>query len=157
MRIFIGIGSNLGDKRKNIERVIEEIKRLNIIKVKKVSNLYETEPVGGPPQDKFLNGVIEIETSISPKILLALLKTIEEEMGRKPSDVKWGPRQIDLDILLFGDLVIDEFDLKIPHPLMHKRRFVIEPLSEIAPEVIHPVLNKSISELFSALKSNEKQ
>lgn len=152
MKAFIGLGSNLGDRRKNIERAIEELKLSHMVRVTKVSKLYESEPVGGPPQDKFLNGVAEIETDVSPRMLLALLKVVENEIGRRSSGVKWSPREIDLDILLCDDVIIDEADLKIPHPLIHLRRFVIEPLYEIAPEVIHPVLKKSIKELLNRLK-----
>ncbi|MFH1779182.1 MAG: 2-amino-4-hydroxy-6-hydroxymethyldihydropteridine diphosphokinase [Candidatus Omnitrophota bacterium] len=157
MKAFIGLGSNLGDRRKNIERAIEELRRSKLVKIIKISNLYETEPIGGPVQDKFLNGVAEIETKTTPRALLALLKIIENEVGRSPSDIKWGPREIDLDILLCDDLVIDESDLKVPHPLLHLRDFVLEPFCEIAPHVMHPILKKNVAELFSKLKSNTEQ
>jgi len=123
-----------------------------MVEVVKVSKLYETDPVGGPPQDKFLNGVAEIRTLLMPHALLALLKDAEKRIGRAPPKVKWGPREIDLDILLYEDLVIDDPDLIIPHPQLHLRRFMIEPLSEIAPEVIHPVLGKTMSKLVMELK-----
>ena len=103
--------------------------------VVKVSKLYETEPVGGPQQDKFLDGAAEVLTHLTPHELLALLKVIEKKVGRTQSKVKWGPREIDLDILLYGDVVMTEPDLVIPHPLLHLRRFMIEPLAEIAPDV----------------------
>ncbi|KPK39214.1 MAG: hypothetical protein AMJ78_08835 [Omnitrophica WOR_2 bacterium SM23_29] len=157
MKAFIGLGSNLGDRRKNIERAIKELRCSRLVKIIKISNLYETEPIGGPSQEKFLNGVAEIETKISARVLLALLKIIENEIGRSPTDIKWGPREIDLDILLCDDLIIDEPDLKVPHPLMHLRSFVLEPLCEIAPYVMHPVLKKNVAELSSELKSNTKQ
>lgn len=157
MKAFIGLGSNLGDRRRNIERAIEELRRSKLVKIIKISSLYETEPIGGPAQDKFLNGVAEIETKITPRVLLALLKIIENEVGRSPSDIKWGPREIDLDILLCDDLVIDESDLKVPHPSLHLRNFVLEPFCEIAPHVMHPILKKNVAELFSKLKSNTKQ
>lgn len=157
MKAFIGLGSNLGDRRRNIERAIEELRRSKLVKIIKISNLYETEPIGGPAQDKFLNGVAGIETKITPRVLLALLKIIENEIGRSPSDIKWGPREIDLDILLCDDLVIDESDLKVPHPSLHLRSFVLEPFCEIAPHVMHPILKKNVAELFSELKSNTKQ
>ena len=117
----------------------------------KVSSLYETEPVGGPPQGKYLDGVAEIRTMLAPRTLMALLKEIEKKVGRTPSDVRWGPREIDLDILLFDDIIIDEPDLKIPHPLLHLRDFMLEPICEIAPDAVHPVLKKSVADILSDL------
>lgn len=145
---FIGLDSNLGDRRTYIERAIEELKRSGAVEVIKVSKLYETEPAGGPPQGKYLDGVAEITTGLTPRALLALLKETEKKVGRTPSDVRWGPREIDLDILLFDDLIVDEPDLKIPHPLLHLRAFMLEPLCEIAPDVIHPVIKKKIAEIL---------
>lgn len=136
---------------------MEELKLSRMAEIKKVSKFYETEPVGGTPQDKYLDAAAEIETTLTPHALLALLKKTEKEIGRTPSDIRWGPREIDLDILLFGDSVVDEADLKIPHPLLHERRFMLEPLCEIAPEIIHPVLKKSIKALFSELDAGIKQ
>jgi len=127
---YIGIGSNLGDRRKYIERAIEMLKRSQKIKVDKVSPLYETEPVGGPPQGKFLNGVIKIETDFSPRELLNRLKEIEDDLGRVRR-VKNGPRTIDLDILTYGDKHIEKGDLVIPHPRMNERDFVKDPLNDI--------------------------
>ncbi|MFH0771339.1 MAG: 2-amino-4-hydroxy-6-hydroxymethyldihydropteridine diphosphokinase [Candidatus Omnitrophota bacterium] len=155
-RVFIALGSNLGDRRKNIETATEKLKCSPEINLIKVSGLLESDPVGGPPQGKFLDGAVEIRTTLSPRELLTLLKQIEKEVGRISSPVRWDPREIDLDILLFGDLKIDEQDLKIPHPLLHLRRFMLEPLCEIAPEVIHPVLEKSIVEIFSELGADRK-
>ncbi len=152
MKAFIGLGSNLGDRRKNIESTIEELKRSNLVEIIKISSLYETEPLGGPPQDKFLNGVVEIETELPPHALLELLKAVEKKLGRNYFGLRWGPREIDLDILLYGDLIIDESDLKVPHPSMQLRHFVLEPLCEIAPEAIHPILKKSIAGLFSGFR-----
>lgn len=152
MRAFIGLGSNLGDRRKNIERAIEELRNSNSVKVIKISNLYETEPIGGPPQGKFLNAAAEVETQLTPRALLALLKKVEQKVGRAPSEIRWGPREIDLDILLFGDLRIDEPDLKIPHPLLHKRNFALEPLCEIAPEAVHSIFKKSAADILLELR-----
>lgn len=157
MRAFIALGSNLGDRRKNIERAVEGLEVSHMVKVSKTSSLYETEPVGVPSQDKYLNAAAELMTMITPHTLLALLKHVEGEVGRTPSKEKWGPREIDLDILLYGDLVLDEPDLKIPHPLLHLRTFMLEPLNEIAPEVIHPVIKKSIAEILFELKSKLNQ
>ena len=133
--MFIALGSNLGDRRGNIGKAIEELRDSRMVEVVKVSKLYETDPVGGPPQDKFLDGVAEILTHLTPHELLALLKLTEKKVGRTPSKVKWGPREIDLDILLYGDIVMNEPDLVIPHPQLHLRRFMLEPLAEIAPDV----------------------
>lgn len=157
MRAFIGLGSNLGDRRKNIETAVEKLKRSPKINLIKVSGLLESDPVGGPPQGKFLDGAAEIDTNLSPRELLSLLKRIEREAGRVAPSVKWGPREIDLDILLFGDLNIDEQNLKIPHPLLHLRRFMLEPLCEIAPEVIHPAVKKNLADILLELKTGQRQ
>lgn len=127
---YLGIGSNLGDRRKNIKKALEILESIKGIKVKKVSKIYETEPVGGPPQGKFLNGVIKIKTSLSAFHLLKILKRIEKDLGRKPT-VRFGPREIDLDILFYSDKVINRKDLKIPHPRIFEREFVLKPLLEV--------------------------
>lgn len=146
---YIGIGSNLGNRQKNCLRAIELLTEKKII-VTKRSSLYETEPWGIKDQPKFLNMVIEIETKLNPKELLVILKDIENEVGRKES-LKWGPRVIDLDILLVDNLILNQDDLIIPHPLMHKRDFVLRPLAEIAPDTRHPLLKLSIDELMQKL------
>jgi len=120
----------LGDRKKHIEDAIEKLKNIEGVEVKRVSSIYETEPVGGPKQGKYLNGAIEIETGLGPREFLGKLQDIEKELGRKKT-VKNGPRTIDLDILLYGDNKIDEPDLKIPHPNMREREFVMKPLKEI--------------------------
>ncbi|MCM8823791.1 MAG: 2-amino-4-hydroxy-6-hydroxymethyldihydropteridine diphosphokinase [Candidatus Omnitrophica bacterium] len=132
--VFIGIGSNLGDRLKNIEEAINYLRSTEGVIVEKVSSLIETEPVGGPPQGKYLNGVIKIKTSISPHKLLEILNTIEYRLGRKRGVIN-GPRTLDLDILLYGDLIIQDKDLTIPHPRMWEREFVIKPLLEIEPDL----------------------
>lgn len=132
---YIGLGSNLGDRLDNLRRAVAALNQAGVM-VRKVSSVYETDPVG-PPQPDFLNAVCEIETELSPRELLARLKAIESEMGREPGE-RWGPRNIDLDLLLYGDEVIDEPDLNVPHPEMINRRFVIAPLLEIAPDLILP-------------------
>lgn len=123
-----------------------------MVEVAKVSKFYETDPVGGPPQDKFLDAAAEIRTLLTPHVLLALLKDVEKKVGRTPSKVKWAPREIDLDILLYGGLIMDDPDLKIPHPQLHLRRFMVEPLSEIAPEAVHPILEKTAAEILEDLE-----
>lgn len=130
MRCYIGIGSNLGDRQKNIEDAIEMLRNSEDIKVNKVSRIYETEPLGGPVQPKYLNGVIEIDTDMTPKELFSATQRIEELLGRERL-VEDGPRTIDLDILTFGSERIDEPDLKIPHPRMNEREFVLRPLKEL--------------------------
>jgi len=127
-----------------------------MVEVIKVSKLYESEPVGGPPQDNFLDAAAEIHTQLTPHVLLAHLKDVEKKVGRTPSKVRWGPREIDLDILLYGDLVINDADLTIPHPQLHRRYFMLEPLSEIAPEVVHPILDKTATEISGYIKAEEK-
>ena len=130
MLCYIGIGSNLGDREKYIESAIEKLRAVKGIEVKRISNIYETDPVGGPKQGKYLNGVLELETELEPRELLAKLQAIENELGRKRL-VKNAARTIDLDILLYGDKKIDEPGLKIPHPRMRDREFVMKPLKEI--------------------------
>lgn len=147
--VYIGIGSNLGDRKANCMRAIELLAGKGIV-VRKESSLYETDPWGDKNQPKFLNMAIEIETELKPRDLLGILAGIEKELGRKKSH-KWGPRIIDLDILLYNSITIDQDDLKIPHPFMHERDFVLKPLYEIAPDVKHPVLNLSIGELLQKL------
>jgi len=127
MLSYIGIGSNLGNRQKNIMDAVKKLEERDYIKIKRLSPIYETEPVGGPKQPKYLNGVIEIDTDLSPRELLYTIQRIEKELGRKKT-VRYGPRIIDLDILSYGDRTIDEPDLKIPHPEMNKREFVQKPL-----------------------------
>ena len=125
---FLGIGSNLGDRRKNIRLALEKISRLKNTKIIKVSKIAETVPLGGPSgQGKFLNAVLKINTNLTPLKLLKQLQKIENELGRRRT-VRWGPRTIDLDILLFGDKVIEGKELKIPHPRLMRRDFVLKPL-----------------------------
>jgi len=130
MLCYIGIGSNLGDRAKYIENAIEKLKETKGIEVKRVSGIYETKPIGGPKQGKYLNGAIEIETQLEPRELMVKLQRIEKQLGRIRT-VENAPRTIDLDILLYGDKKIDEPDLKIPHPKMHERDFVIKPLKDL--------------------------
>jgi len=132
--VFIGIGSNLGNREENIRKAIDFLKENTNIKVEKTSSIIETEPVGGPHQPKYLNGVIKIRTDYSAKDLLKILQDIENKLGRSRI-TKFGPRTMDLDILLYGNQVIDEPDIKIPHPRMFERDFVVKPLLEIEPNI----------------------
>jgi len=148
-RAFIGIGSNQGDR---LTHIFESMRALNAtagVHVCQVAVITETEPVGGPPQDRYLNTVVEVETSLAPRELLRILRDVERQRGRRPSAERWGPRPIDLDLLLYEDQVVDEEDLTVPHPRMHERRFVLEPLAQLAPQFIHPVMKQSIQELLS--------
>ena len=145
---YIALGANLGDRSANIERAIDILRNTLGIVVKRVSSVREYDAVGGPPDSPpFLNAAAEIETTLSPRELLDALLQTERSLGRQRRE-KWGPRLIDLDLLLYGDRVIDGPDLKIPHPLMHERRFVLEPLAQIAPDAIHPLLSKAVRDLL---------
>ncbi len=130
MLCYIGIGSNLGDRQKNIDDAIEKMRRAKGVEVKRISTIYETGPMGGPAQPRYLNGVIEIETGLEARELLSLAQKIENDLGRQRK-VKNGPRTIDLDILTYGDRTVDEPNLKIPHPRMKEREFVQRPLRDI--------------------------
>jgi len=148
-KVYIALGSNLGNREKQLEESLQEISELGKITAK--SRIYETEPIGYKEQDKFLNMVIELSTKQTPTELIVKLQEIEHKMGRK-REIENGPRTIDLDILLYNQESIDTQYLKIPHPRMHKRKFVLEPLNEIAPNANHPVLNKSVNQLWTNLK-----
>ena len=149
-RVFIGIGSNEGERLSNLSRAAQAMAKLPGTRLVQMAPVYETAPVGGPPQGDYLNTVVELDTSLEPRPLLVHLKTLEEKLGRHASDVKWGPRTIDLDILLYDQAVLSEADLMIPHPLLHRRRFVLEPLADLAPGLVHPLLQKTVAELFAA-------
>jgi len=151
---YVSFGSNLEDRLKNIKRGLQLISRNHSITITQKSSLYETEPVGYEAQGWFLNGIIEIETHVSPHRLLTLLKKVERAMGRKRR-IRWGPREIDLDILLYNQRCVDTPSLKIPHPRMHERSFVLVPLVEIAPQVIHPILKKSTEQLLAELSDSK--
>jgi 2-amino-4-hydroxy-6-hydroxymethyldihydropteridine diphosphokinase len=148
--VYLSLGSNVGDRMANLRAAIAAFGALG--RVTAVSSFYETEPVEYTQQPWFVNCAVALETEKMPKQLLSGLLKIERELGRrrKTSQPK-GPRPIDIDILLYGSSVIDTANLQIPHPAMHQRRFVLEPLAEIAPEERHPVLKKTIRELRDAL------
>lgn len=146
---FIGLGSNIGNKTQNLKSAIEKLKE-NQIEILNISSFYKTKPYGYTDQPEFLNAVVKIQTNLSPKELLKTLMKIERKLGRKRT-IRWGPRTIDLDILFYDDLIINEKDLIIPHPDLHNREFVLKPLNEIEPEFIHPVLKKKIKQIYSEL------
>jgi 2-amino-4-hydroxy-6-hydroxymethyldihydropteridine diphosphokinase len=147
--VYLGIGSNLGDKQGNCLGALERLSAREVV-ISKRSALYKTQPWGVKDQPDFVNMVVEAETGMSPEELLVVLKAIEKEMGRK-AVTRWGPRLIDLDVLLYDDRIVQTKDLVIPHPLLHKRDFVLLPLAEISPERIHPVLKRTIRELTEEL------
>ncbi len=150
---FLGIGSNLGNPENNCREAIERISEIEGVKVLRASSLYKTEPVGITDQPWFVNAVAEIRSHISPGELFNGLKKVETAMGREAVQ-RWGPRIIDIDILLFDQDVIDDENLKIPHPEMHKRRFVLTPLNELAPYAIHPAFGVSIKGLLERIEDS---
>jgi len=151
--VYIGLGSNIGNRKENMRAVYGHIIAIRGIQPVRCSRFYETVPVGGPQQPMFLNAVLEVKTSLAPHELLKRFQRIEDLMGRTRS-IKWGPRSIDIDILLYGDEIVDDEQLKIPHPLMHTRLFVLEPFVEIAPNVVHPILQKTILQLYRELQTS---
>lgn len=146
--VYLSLGSNVGDRAANLMAAIDRMGALG--KVIAVSPFYETEPVEFTAQPWFLNCAVGLDTEKMPRQLLSAILNIEKEMGRRRVQKK-GPRNIDIDILLFGNSVVKTKGLSIPHPAMHERRFVLEPLAEIAPEVRHPVFRKTVRELRDAL------
>lgn len=154
-RAYIGLGSNLGDKAGNIRQALDMLGRADDVSVLAVSSLYETEPEGYEDQDWFVNAAAQIETALLPRKLLKLFKEIERVIGRKES-VRWGPREIDLDLLLYDQLCFENQDVTVPHPRMHQRAFVLVPLAEIAADVLHPILKKTIETLLGELAITKK-
>ena len=155
MLAYIGIGSNLGNALANCLQAIQAITSDRRNRMVGCSPFYKTEPVGKKDQDWFVNGVIAMVTDFHPRELMKFLLTIEKEMGRERGE-RWGPRVIDLDILFYGDQVLNEPGLQVPHPRLHERRFVLIPLKDIAPYLEHPLLAKTISQILADLGEGEK-
>lgn len=149
--VYLGLGSNLGDREENLEKAIDALDDFDEINVTNRSRVFETEPYGKTDQPEFMNMCVEIETRMSPLSLLETVLGIEHSLGRVREEV-WGPRIIDIDILLYEDLELELDDLSIPHKEMHKRSFVLEPLAEIAPHMKHPTLDKTVLELKEDLE-----
>jgi 2-amino-4-hydroxy-6-hydroxymethyldihydropteridine diphosphokinase len=147
----VALGSNLGDRQATIFKAIERIGALAGVRVVAVSGLMENPAVGGPAgSPPFLNGAARLLTTLTPRDLMRALLDIESQLGRVRAE-KWGPRTIDLDLILYGDRVIDEPGLRVPHPLAHQRRFVLQPMAEIAGELVHPELGRTIEEVLAEL------
>ena len=152
--VYIGFGSNIGDRLAHIQNAIHALSKTEGITLQKISSIYQTDPVGYETQAQFLNGVAAIQTDLPPLSLLHTLKDIEASVGRQHR-IRWGPREIDLDILMYGDLCFQTEKLVIPHPEMHLRRFVLAPLAEIAPDFVHPVLKETIQILLERLEDDK--
>jgi 2-amino-4-hydroxy-6-hydroxymethyldihydropteridine diphosphokinase len=146
--VYLSLGSNLGDRERNLREAIRAL--AGVGPVRAASSFYQTEPVDFVDQPWFLNCAVAMESSVSPERMMAELLGVEQKMGRERVRRK-GPRIIDIDILMFGERIVDQPELKIPHPAMHRRRFVLAPLAEIAPEARHPALKKTVTELLAEL------
>jgi 2-amino-4-hydroxy-6-hydroxymethyldihydropteridine diphosphokinase len=135
---YLGLGSNVGERQTFCRRALDALRAAPGIEVQATSSLYETSPIGGPPQRSYINAVVRVDTDLNPHGLLKACKAIEQQLGREPSDIKWGPRVVDLDVLTYGDEKLSDPELEIPHSQMTQRRFVLVPLLEIDPEATDP-------------------
>ncbi len=153
---YIAIGSNLGDRAATVESALDSMRRIASTELVACSPVIETDPVGPPGQRPYLNAVAELRTFLAPRTLLDELLGIEREHGRnRDSETRWGPRQLDLDLLLFGEQVIAEPGLIVPHPRMHEREFVLEPLAALAPDAFHPILRQSSLWMLESLRERQ--
>lgn len=150
---FIGVGSNLGDRHQNLNQAKSLTSKISGVQLLKHATIIETDPVGGPAQGKYLNTVWEIETDLKAEELLAELLKVEQALGRIRSE-KNGPRTIDLDILSYGNEVLKKSGLEIPHPRMHERKFVLQPLAEIAPDFVHPGIRKTVKTILKEINES---
>lgn len=154
---FISVGSNIGDKLRNCRNALAALTAGGMAVLKRQSHFYRTEPVDYAEQEWFVNAVVEIETAREPMMLLSELKSIETAAGRERGGVRFGPRLLDLDILLYDSVIFDSPELIIPHPRMHKRRFVLQPMCDINKKLIHPVLKMDMETLLAALPEYEQR
>lgn len=152
-RAFLGLGSNLGDRQKELDFAVGRLKEHPHIKLVRVATCLETDPVGYLDQGKFLNTAVEVETTLTPRKLLAVLQQIEQEAGRVRT-IRWGPRTLDIDIILYDNLVLDDPDLTIPHPRMRERAFVLLPLNEITPDMPVPPGGQTVRQLLNQLQQS---
>lgn len=155
--VYIGIGTNMGDRTGHMDFARRELGRLPKTRLAAFSGVYETEPVGPVPQGPFLNAAAKLVTTLDPYDLLDALHAIEARSGRGGERVRWGPRTLDLDILLYGDRVISSDELVIPHPMMHERWFVLRPLADLDASAVHPALEMTVGELLSYVEQGVKQ
>jgi 2-amino-4-hydroxy-6-hydroxymethyldihydropteridine diphosphokinase len=153
--VFLGLGSNVGDRQKFLNRAVAELKRIADTKLVCGSSIYEADAFGKTDQPKFLNAAIEVETTLTPPALFNEVKNIEQRLGRT-STVKWGPREIDIDLLVYDGLVHHDDLVKVPHEGLEKRKFVLVPLRELAPDLVHPINGMTISELAQACRDNSR-
>ena len=151
--VFVAFGSNVGDRRKNIDLALQSIRQHPALTLIQTTEPIQSkaETLDGKAQREYLNGVLQLRTELTPMELLKELKLIEEKLGRRTNEQRWQPRTIDLDILFFGNQVIQTRALKIPHPLLHRRHFVLKPLLELAPTFLHPLFKQTVSQLYQAL------
>ena len=154
---YISVGSNLGARLENCHRGVLALTCCGSCRLIDQSLIYRTEPVDYTDQDWFVNYVIKIETSLDPQSLLEMLKSIEQDAGRKRDTVRFGPRVLDMDIILYDAVVMDRSDLVIPHPRMHKRRFVLKPMCDIDSHIIHPVFHQSVQSLLENLDARDQR
>ena len=149
MQVFLGLGSNVGDREGYLRKAVAAIGKLERSWVRRASSIYETEPWGKRDQDPFLNQVVEVDTKLGPQELLVACQRIEKDLGRDNRE-RWGPRTIDIDILIYSDVVIDDENLRVPHRLLSERRFVLVPLTELSPTVSVPGLGKTVREVLES-------
>lgn len=156
MRVaYLGLGSNLGDRLATLQGARQALAQAPGVNLRASSALYETAPVGGPEQGPYLNAVLEVETDLAPPALLELCLEVEQRFGRRRT-AHWGPRTCDIDLLLCGALMLEEPQLILPHPRLHQRRFVLAPLAELAPQLRHPLLGRTVTTLLDALGDDQQ-